>query len=1128
MKLRWILTTAILFFSVSASFLQAQGNRTLNLDGNGNLTFAGEFNGHLYYLSNEKANWNEAKVSAESFGGYLVVISSAEENAFVQEIIQKFNLNAELGEGGRTWIGYTDQEAEGKWTWIINEGANYTNWGGSEPTNSGGQEHFGEILGKSGKWNDIYLNGLVNQGYRFVIELAEHKQLPLPLAQANRALSLDGDGDYMITPNLQKYFSDDTVTIEVWFKANSAGVIVSENGQDIPNVGHHDSQMEILDTGEVKVRIYGLDPVSLGTTPFGTWHHAVLRYDKDKRVSDGFLDGVESSDDMIGNRAGPGNLYYGFGAKDTTNLGSGAYFNGLIDEVRIWNIVRTQEEIQATMNKRLTGDETGLVGYWNFDDGTANDLSPNGNHGLLKGDAKVVKSDLALYDIFGIIPQPISPPTIGESFTINLEAFTLYPLHSFTFDIAFEPLILQAVGVEPGSFLNNDGKDAITCEIPQIDNETGNITGISCRRDEADGVSGEGVLMRINFKAIGVGYSTLRIENTNFSDPEGNPLKFGIQESSVTIFGPHGRITGRVIDYNGKPVHGIEAFALKGDAHIGISGETDWDGNYIIENITEAGEVTVRTRKAGLLPGVATVNVQIGETTPNVDFILEQPGSLSSVVDENGFIRNWLLLGPILWDNDANRLITNQFAVTDAEKPFQPQEPEIKAIQPRAGEYGDGVAKEQRWTLHRDSDKDIDLANLYGKGKGVVYAFTLVKSLEEREVTLLFGSGDGAIIWFNGDLVHLSGNERSRKADQDTIEKSQTTDERLMLQKGWNRLLIKVENQEGEWGFLIRFAEGDDLMPIIDLDVAPQLQTGISQGGEYFVFETYQMNLSLTKGVNLISLPLKPSKDYTASSFAEKLASTIVIRSYNSAFQVYVPEGTFGMDFPIEGGKGYIVNVLKPTQFNLSGKAWGTPMSSAPPAPNTNTWAFVVGGSISGEAQNILVTNNNTGRSAIAQVDPSGQFTVAFVDMNKRSVVAIGDEISLQALDSRGKPIGQSKSYRITAEQLAKAYLLSTLNLHPTQTQLLPNYPNPFNPETWIPFQLSQTSPIEVIVYDLNGRLIRRLGLGLRSAGWYLSKENAAYWDGRNNVGERVSNGVYFYTLQAKDFTSTRKMVIAK
>jgi len=93
---------------------------------------------------------------------------------------------------------------------------------------------------------------------------------------------------------------------------------------------------------------------------------------------------------------------------------------------------------------------------------------------------------------------------------------------------------------------------------------------------------------------------------------------------------------------------------------------------------------------------------------------------------------------------------------------------------------------------------------------------------------------------------------------------------------------------------------------------------------------------------------------------------------------------------------------------------------------------------------------------------------------------------------------------------------------------LLPNYPNPFNPETWIPFQLSQTSPIEVIVYDLNGRLIRRLGLGLRSAGWYLSKENAAYWDGRNNVGERVSNGVYFYTLQAKDFTSTRKMVIAK
>ena len=95
-------------------------------------------------------------------------------------------------------------------------------------------------------------------------------------------------------------------------------------------------------------------------------------------------------------------------------------------------------------------------------------------------------------------------------------------------------------------------------------------------------------------------------------------------------------------------------------------------------------------------------------------------------------------------------------------------------------------------------------------------------------------------------------------------------------------------------------------------------------------------------------------------------------------------------------------------------------------------------------------------------------------------------------------------------------------------TQLLQNYPNPFNPETWIPYQLNQASEVSLSVYSSNGKLVRVIDLGLKVAGNYQTTERAVYWDGRNTNGEQVSSGVYFYRLQAGDFSQTRKMVILK
>ena len=98
----------------------------------------------------------------------------------------------------------------------------------------------------------------------------------------------------------------------------------------------------------------------------------------------------------------------------------------------------------------------------------------------------------------------------------------------------------------------------------------------------------------------------------------------------------------------------------------------------------------------------------------------------------------------------------------------------------------------------------------------------------------------------------------------------------------------------------------------------------------------------------------------------------------------------------------------------------------------------------------------------------------------------------------------------------------------PVETALFPNYPNPFNPETWIPYQLAKATDVTLTIYDVKGREVRRLALGHRPAGFYRSRGRAAHWDGRNQIGEKVATGLYFYTLTAGEFNATGKMLIQK
>ncbi len=96
------------------------------------------------------------------------------------------------------------------------------------------------------------------------------------------------------------------------------------------------------------------------------------------------------------------------------------------------------------------------------------------------------------------------------------------------------------------------------------------------------------------------------------------------------------------------------------------------------------------------------------------------------------------------------------------------------------------------------------------------------------------------------------------------------------------------------------------------------------------------------------------------------------------------------------------------------------------------------------------------------------------------------------------------------------------------RTALLQNYPNPFNPETWIPYQLENDALVSLNIYDQSGHIVRTLDIGHQKSGVYRDKASAAYWDGRNQNGEYVTSGAYYYQLRAGDYTALRRMVIVK
>ena len=249
---------------------------------------------------------------------------------------------------------------------------------------------------------------------------------------------------------------------------------------------------------------------------------------------------------------------------------------------------------------------------------------------------------------------------------------------------------------------------------------------------------------------------------------------------------------------------------------------------------------------------------------------------------------------------------------------------------------------------------------------------------------------------------------------------------------------------------------------------------------------------------------------------------------------------------PVEGGEGYILIAGEDGTITFEGEAWqNTPTNPASPTmllarDMISTSVLAVEGTVLREdtgtelnGVKVQVQNLSTHQivtDTAGELAGSGRYAATFVDLLGGFVAKVGDVLEVTIVNPERAFVGEPIRYTLAQQDIQAGVVLLDVILSPIpkESALFANYPNPFNPDTWIPFKLSEASDVTIKIYNVSGQLVRTLYLGQKPAGTYLNRKKTAYWNGKNESGEEAASGVYLYSIHAGDFTATRKMILIK
>ena len=474
---------------------------------------------------------------------------------------------------------------------------------------------------------------------------------------------------------------------------------------------------------------------------------------------------------------------------------------------------------------------------------------------------------------------------------------------------------------------------------------------------------------------------------------------------------------------------------------------------------------------------------------------------------------------------------------------------------------------ESAWTLHQLStsrDNINRMTDSLGWGTGeeiydhIVYGSVVVDSPMEQKTTMLVGSDDAVKVWLNGELVHKALVSRGADDYQDFFP--------VTLKQGKNVLLVALDNR-GHGGFSGYFG------------FSPDAKYEVFQPNLRFIFstETTSVEVGDTFTVHLNAENVTDLAGWQAD-IAFDSAVLEAVEVSEGDFLKTEGVNTFFQEGEIDNGTGKITGLkaarlspgtvsrqgtLLSVKFTAiasgesgltlhkfqAGSRSGKTILSIPPemtvvvsgdAPAYPKWDVNTDGVVN--ILDLVMVASKLGHQGENDADVNGDGIVNILDLvkvagelgNHDAAAPSAAQGMLEGTPTRAAVqqwLTQARHLPLTdaAAQRGIRFLEQLLAaLTPKETALLPNYPNPFNPETWIPYHLAEPADVTLTIYAASGVRVRTLALGHQATGHYQQRSRAAYWDGKNEVGEVVASGVYFYTLSAGDFTATGKMLIRK
>ena len=459
------------------------------------------------------------------------------------------------------------------------------------------------------------------------------------------------------------------------------------------------------------------------------------------------------------------------------------------------------------------------------------------------------------------------------------------------------------------------------------------------------------------------------------------------------------------------------------------------------------------------------------------------------------------------------------------------------------------------WTSHTlPSTGNNNLEDMMRRSvrNSVIYGALSLYSPREQETTMYVGNDNGLKVWLNGNLVYEELRDIGPGNDyQDLFS--------ITLQHGRNILLVAVRNLNGDNSGFFGFEPGTEYTvtnPGIGYTFSP---TPIHVG------DIFTLDISAKDVFDLAGWQFDITFDPAAlEAINVSEGNFLKTDSVNTLFQSGSIDNAAGkigglsaIRLSTQGvtGTGTVLQVTfkakSPGETELALQNFefaditGQHIPAGPQQISITVEEQLATGDVNRDGRVsildlVLIAQQLTNRvPANSPVDLNGDGLVSILDL----VLAIREMDNTTGLAPAAVEVVGLDPAMIEA-WIAQArmeddgslvfkqgieYLQNLLaSLIPKETALLHNYPNPFNPETWIPYQLAESAEVTLTIYDANGEMVRYVALGHQAAGMYQSRSRAMYWDGRNQLGESVASGLYFYTLTAGEFSATRRMLILK